>query len=705
MNKRFVNLMTALAILGLLVSGLTPALAAPVSQSGNLILNPEFDSGTTNWSLGLQGGAAATMAVVTNGGLSGTNSLKVTITNSGTATYHVQLNQARGITSGKTYQLSFMAKADAAKTVDLLLQQNVSPYTVYWAQYTINLTTSAATYGPYTFNSTTTDANAVLHFNLASDVDDVWIDKVTMIDMGAATNTPTNTPTRTNTPIPPTNTPTNTPVSGGPYDDEFNVSTLDPKWSWVRPDAANWSLTAAPGFMRITCQTGEINGTNTTAKNILLETAPTGDWTVITKVTGKPNANWAQAGILIYQDDNNWVKVDRLYDTGNQFQFAKEIAGTYTYQNTPDGIASTTSYLKIVKTGTNYSGYYSADGVTYTQVGTTQTVSLSSIKLGLMCYGGTGMNGDFDYIHVTTGASPTATPTRTNTPTPTRTNTPTGGFWPSGVFVNSWTPADYEAFGTWRGRAINVATIWPARQQWADFTSAVQVYTNFTGKPYTMVYGIPLIPEAAGATIAQVAAGTHNQHFRDLGTTLVNTGQGNAIIRLGWEFNGNWYAWAAYDPPTWKVAFQQAVTSIRATAPNVKIDWTVNRGNSQSIPSGNAADAWPGDAYVDIVGVDSYDHWGTWDEQLNGNQGLAYWANFARTHGKQFSVPEWGLVGPTPGNGDNPSYVTNMYNFFNANKDILRYEAYFNCSCAGVVAGIFNPNDEPNASAQYNSLW
>ncbi|MCI0561336.1 MAG: hypothetical protein MN733_22855 [Nitrososphaera sp.] len=74
-----------------------------------------------------------------------------------------------------------MAKADAAKTVDLVIQKNVSPYTIYWARYGINVTTSATMFGPYTFTSTVTDANVALWFNVASDVDDVWIDKVTML--------------------------------------------------------------------------------------------------------------------------------------------------------------------------------------------------------------------------------------------------------------------------------------------------------------------------------------------------------------------------------------------------------------------------------------------------------------------------------------------------------------------------------------------
>jgi len=238
---------------------------------------------------------------------------------------------------------------------------------------------------------------------LQRDSDDVAAADIDKYTVTVSSVGPTNTPvpptsTSTKTPVPPTAT--NTPVSGI-YDDEFTSSTLAAKWSWVRQDSANWSLSTAPGSMRITCQTGEINSTNTTAKNILLQSAPSGNWTVITKVTGKPAANWAQAGILVYQDDDNWLKVDRLYDSGNQFQIGKETAGTYTYTNVSDGITSTVSYLKIVKSGTNYSAYYSANGTTYTQVGATQSITLSTIKVGLICYGGTGLTADFDYFHLT----------------------------------------------------------------------------------------------------------------------------------------------------------------------------------------------------------------------------------------------------------------------------------------------------------------
>ena len=38
--------------------------------------------------------------------------------------------------------------------------------------------------------------------------------------------------------------------------------------------------------------------------------------------------------------------------------------------------------------------------------------------------------------------------------------------------------------------------------------------------------------------------------------------------------------------------------------------------------------------FFDIVGVDSYSVWGDMSTQLNEDQGLNYWLNFAKSHGK-----------------------------------------------------------------------
>lgn len=219
----------------------------------------------------------------------------------------------------------------------------------------------------------------------------------------ANTATPTPTPANTATPTPTpgnTATPTPTPVSGS---DSFNSGTLGAQWSWVREDNTHWSLTAASGYMRITTQYGDLFQTYNDCKNILLQNV-SGDFTITTKLIFKPSQNWQQAGLLVYQDDNNYAKMVRVYNSGNFLQFSKEVAGTFTEQNTADGISGTTIYYKITKSGSNYSGYYSTDGTNYIQVGTTQTLSFSPVKVGLIATNGfttaTEMNADFDYFNI-----------------------------------------------------------------------------------------------------------------------------------------------------------------------------------------------------------------------------------------------------------------------------------------------------------------
>ena len=64
----------------------------------------------------------------------------------------------------------------------------------------------------------------------------------------------------------------------GTSDDEFN-GVLGSQWSWVREDAATWSLSAVPGYLRIATQAGDTNA----AKNTLLQNA-SGDFVIETKI-------------------------------------------------------------------------------------------------------------------------------------------------------------------------------------------------------------------------------------------------------------------------------------------------------------------------------------------------------------------------------------------------------------------------------------
>jgi hypothetical protein len=140
-------------------------------------------------------------------------------------------------------------------------------------------------------------------------------------------------------------------------------------------------------------------------------------------------------------------------------------------------------------------------------------------------------------------------------------------------------------------------------------------------------------------------------------------------------------------------------------------DWNVNRGKGSSVT--DARRAYPGDAYVDIVGVDSYDMWpgvtseADWARQYSGPFGLKFWSDFARAHGKRISVPEWALYPANAGSngGDNAFYISKMRGFFKSQGSHLAYEAYFNESAPYVSGSLFGPTQNPAAAAKYKSLF
>ncbi len=150
----------------------------------NLVQNPEFDDGTNHWGIDNNGGADAVVTAVSNAGLSGANAAHVTMSSGGTEIWHIQFEQVFGLESGKTYEITFMAKADASKQIQLTFQQTVSPYTNYWVYYPIDIGTSAATYGPYTFDCNVTDAAAKFKFHLGGNSTAIYIDKVMITETG-----------------------------------------------------------------------------------------------------------------------------------------------------------------------------------------------------------------------------------------------------------------------------------------------------------------------------------------------------------------------------------------------------------------------------------------------------------------------------------------------------------------------------------------
>lgn len=183
------------------------------------------------------------------------------------------------------------------------------------------------------------------------------------------------------------------------WTDDFNYSTLNNRWSWVREDSSNWSLTAQPGYMRILTQGENITYDRNNQENLLLIPVVPGDFRITTRINFTPTQNSHQAGLIIYQDDDNYLKFHRVYDSGNWVGYLWETGGSPGVCGTE--VAATTVWLQITKQGNYYTGYYSLNGVDWNQVCTGGDMSFTRLKAGLEVshdYAAISIPADFDFF-------------------------------------------------------------------------------------------------------------------------------------------------------------------------------------------------------------------------------------------------------------------------------------------------------------------
>ncbi len=105
-------------------------------------------------------------------------------------------------------------------------------------------------------------------------------------------------------------------LAGDDYRAEFNEK-LDEEWSFVREDKADWRL--REGALQLLAQPSNIWGKqNQKTENFLLRPIPGTVFAVEVTVDFTPKKQYEQAGILLYADDDNYIKFDREMVNGRQ---------------------------------------------------------------------------------------------------------------------------------------------------------------------------------------------------------------------------------------------------------------------------------------------------------------------------------------------------------------------------------------------------
>jgi len=291
------------------------------------------------------------------------------------------------------------------------------------------------------------------------------------------------------------------------------------------------------------------------------------------------------------------------------------------------------------------------------------------------------------------------------------------GVWPGGDTI---TGSRADAFGAWRGTPVDAATTYPASKTWQSIHDSTWHITTYDGFAGVLSYGLPMLPTDDDGDFASIIRGDHDWVYRKVAHDLVAYGRGNSIVRIGWEANGDWFPWntTAKDAERYKQAYRRIAMIIRAEAPDVIIDFdlacgTKLRGQQSRLDSLDLL--YPGDDVVDLVGCDTYDWYhtsatneGSWQKSIKpvGSVGIQDVADFARSHGKGLTVPEWGLASSAEGGeGDNPYYIKQMRTFFQANKDVLVLESYFNEPMTSIANSVWDPAQAPKSAEIYRKLW
>ena len=114
---------------------------------------------------------------------------------------------------------------------------------------------------------------------------------------------------------------------------------------------------------------------------------------------------------------------------------------------------------------------------------------------------------------------------------------------------------------------------------------------------------------SGGKTWADEANGVNDAHWKALGNRLIALGLGGALLRIGREFNGNWYPWQVAEggQASYIAGYSHVVTVLRGLpGAAFRFCWSPALGVGNLTAKGTES-CYPGDSYVDEIGVDVYD--------------------------------------------------------------------------------------------------
>jgi beta-mannanase len=287
--------------------------------------------------------------------------------------------------------------------------------------------------------------------------------------------------------------------------------------------------------------------------------------------------------------------------TGEQFQYLGSVPASSGWSSIvreiipPAGVKSMTIFHLIYSPGYLEVDKYSVNEF-YTNVSPSPTSATPSPSL--------------------VGSAPTPPPA-SPTPTPTPPPSPTFSNKEWGVFVG-WQPEAMGQFVSLVGKTPKyraVFTHWGNENKFPHYLA-----NDLAARGQTLVifweatnYNVLSVSQPTYSYDA-ILSGRWDTYFTQFAADVRAYGKEVIIIPFS-EANGNWFPWGGFVNGNTPAKHNEAFRYIREffrNAPNAKFGWAPNQASVPNIPQNAIEVYYPGDAYVDYVGIDGFNFGTPW---------------------------------------------------------------------------------------------
>ena len=261
---------------------------------------------------------------------------------------------------------------------------------------------------------------------------------------------------------------------------------------------------------------------------------------------------------------------------------------------------------------------------------------------------------------------------------------------------------------------------WGQGQTWGSTFDAVLPTMGTT--PLVSITTFQWPSKKSLLTPLQIARGNGDSYLESINSAIARAGRQVLYVRPLGEMTGYWNPWCAYTrdgrskgPQYSTAAFRKAFARIYlilhgGTAadinarlsrlglpgiaadltpnpfPRLRVIWNPQAHGDPQVPGNAPAKYYPGDAFVDVVGDDTYD------------LGSVDWGAIERLYRvhprKGFAFPEWGMT-----RIDDPGFVTRMASFVRSHGRVELLSFY-----NGKAGGAFDLGRKPRARSVYRRL-